>query len=148
MFKNGHTSVTDADSLGHPITATTTQNEERARELILHNRRVTADEIAEQLNISIGSAYSVMHDKFQFHKVYTRWVPKELTDEHKNMRLDTCSHHLARYCKDHNFLQQIITGNETWLHHYQPDTSGRACNGSIHHLLLQRNSRRNHWHAS
>jgi hypothetical protein len=29
MFKNGHTSVTDADSLGCPITATTTQNEER-----------------------------------------------------------------------------------------------------------------------
>jgi hypothetical protein len=79
-FKNGHMSVTDADSLGYPITATTTQNEERARELILHNRRVMIHEIAEQLNISIGSAYSVMHDNLQFHKVCARWVPKELTD--------------------------------------------------------------------
>jgi hypothetical protein len=73
-------SVTDADSLGHPITATTTQNEERARELILHNWRVTVDKIAEQLNINIGSAYSVLYDNFQFHKVCTRWVPKELSD--------------------------------------------------------------------
>jgi hypothetical protein len=57
MFKNGHMNVTDAE----PITATNAQNEERARELILQNRRVTVDKIAE-LNISIGSAYSVVHD--------------------------------------------------------------------------------------
>jgi hypothetical protein len=28
MFKNGHTSATDAECLGCPITATTSQNEE------------------------------------------------------------------------------------------------------------------------
>jgi hypothetical protein len=39
MFKNGHTRVTDAEHSGHPTTATTAQNEERARELILQNRR-------------------------------------------------------------------------------------------------------------
>jgi hypothetical protein len=62
MFKNGRTSVTDAECFGHPTTATTAQNEERARELILRNRRVVVDETTKQLNISIGSAYSVVHD--------------------------------------------------------------------------------------
>jgi hypothetical protein len=62
MFKNGHTSVTDAECLGCPTTATTAQNEERARELILQNRRVMLNKIAEQLNIGIGSAYSVVHE--------------------------------------------------------------------------------------
>jgi hypothetical protein len=61
MFKNGRTSVT--------ATATTTQNEERARGLILQNRRVTVEKTAKQLNFSIGSAYSVVHENFQFHKV-------------------------------------------------------------------------------
>jgi predicted ArsR family transcriptional regulator len=37
-------------------TASSAQNEERVTELILQNRRVTVDEIAEQLNISIESA--------------------------------------------------------------------------------------------
>jgi hypothetical protein len=59
MFKNGCMSVTDADFSGCPTT--TTQNEERARELILQNRGVTVDKIAKQLNISIGSAYYVVH---------------------------------------------------------------------------------------
>jgi hypothetical protein len=35
MFKNGRTSVTDAEHSGHPTTAPTAQNEDRARELIL-----------------------------------------------------------------------------------------------------------------
>jgi hypothetical protein len=35
MFKNGRTSVTDAERSGRPTTATTAQNEESARELIL-----------------------------------------------------------------------------------------------------------------
>jgi hypothetical protein len=90
MLKNGRMSVTDAERLGHPTT------------VILQNRRVTINEIAKQLNISIGSAYSVVHDNLQFHKVCARWVPKELRDEHEHMRLDICSHHL--------------------VHHYQPET--------------------------
>jgi hypothetical protein len=122
MFKSGHTSVTDAECLGHPTTATTAQNEERARELILENRRVTVDKIVKQLNIIIGSACFVVHDNFQFHTVCAKWVPKELTDEHKHMSLDICSFHLTRYCEDDNFLQRIITGDETWVHHYQPGT--------------------------
>jgi hypothetical protein len=77
MFKNGHTSVTDAELLGHPTTST--ENEERARELILQNGRMMVDEIAKQLNISFVSAYSVVYDNLQFHKVCARWVPKELT---------------------------------------------------------------------
>jgi hypothetical protein len=56
MFKIGCMSVTDAEHSGCPTTATTTQNEERARELILQNRRVTVDKIAKLLNICIGSA--------------------------------------------------------------------------------------------
>jgi hypothetical protein len=39
MFKNGRTCVTDAERSGHPTTDTTARNEERARELILQNRR-------------------------------------------------------------------------------------------------------------
>jgi transposase len=95
MFKIGHTGVTHAERSDRPAAATTAQNEERARELIFQNRIVMVDEIAKQLNISIGSAYSVVHDNLQFHKVCARWVPKELTDEHKCMCLEICSRHLA-----------------------------------------------------
>jgi hypothetical protein len=59
--------------------ATTAQNEERAKELIFQKRKVMVDKIAKQLNISIGTAYSMVHYNLQFHKVHARCVPKELT---------------------------------------------------------------------
>jgi hypothetical protein len=112
MFKNG--CMADAECSGCATMATTAQNGERARELILQNRKVTVNEIAKQLNINIGSAYSVVHDNLQFHKVCARWILKELTDEHKRMCLDSCSHHLACYREEgDNFLQWIVTGDET-----------------------------------
>jgi hypothetical protein len=49
------------------------------------------DEIAKQLNISIGSSYPLVYYNLQFHKVCARWVPKELTDERKHIHLDICS---------------------------------------------------------
>jgi hypothetical protein len=49
--------VTDAECLGHPTTATTAENAERATELILQDRRMMVNKNAKQLNISIWSAY-------------------------------------------------------------------------------------------
>jgi hypothetical protein len=93
MSKNGLTSATDAVPSGRPTKTTSAQNGERARELIPLNRRVAMDEIAKQLNISIGSAYSVVHVNLHFHKVCVWLVSKNLMDELKRMRLDICSRH-------------------------------------------------------
>ena len=90
MFENGRTSVTDAERSGRPATATT-MNEERTLELIRENRRITVEELAGRLNVSVGSAYSLIHDSLKFRKVCARWVPKELTEERKRKRLDVCS---------------------------------------------------------
>ena len=53
MFENGRTSVTDAERFGCPVTATTTRNEERTLELTHENRRITVEEVAGRLNVTI-----------------------------------------------------------------------------------------------
>jgi len=54
-------------------------------------------------------------------------VPKELTEERKRKRLDVRSRHLARYREEgDNFLQQIVTGDETWIHHYEPESKRQS----------------------
>ena len=55
MFENGRTSVMDAERSGCPATATTTttSNEERTLELIRENRRITVEEVAGRLNVTI-----------------------------------------------------------------------------------------------
>ena len=123
MLKNDRKSETDAECSGRPATATTTRNEEITLELIRANRRITVEEAAGRLNVSVGSAYTLIHDTLKFSKVCSKWVPKELTEDHKRKRLDVCSRHLARYREEgDNFQQQIVTGDETWIHHYEPES--------------------------
>src|SRR5215469_11595517 len=66
MFKNGRTSVMDAERSGRPSTSTT---DEKLEEATLTDRIVTIEEIALQLGISQGTAYSLVHDILGFHKL-------------------------------------------------------------------------------
>jgi hypothetical protein len=122
MFKNGCMSVTGSERLSRPATATTAQNEEKLGNWFFKTEEWHSMKLQNNWISALGSAYSVVHDNLQVHKVCVRWVPKELTDEHKCMCLDICSQHLPHYSDGDNFLQQIVTGDETWVQHYQPET--------------------------
>ena len=63
----------------------------------MKTEELTVEEFAGRLNVSVGSAYSLIHDSLMFSKVCARWVPKELTEERKRKRLDVCSSHLTHY---------------------------------------------------
>lgn len=126
-FKNGRTSVTHNEGAGRPFTAVSEENIERSREMILVDRRVTVDDVAHRLQISHGSAYEIIHNRLGFHKVCARWVPKQLTQLHKQTRLDICKQHLDRYVNERdNFFDRIITGDETWIHHYEPESKRQS----------------------
>ena len=120
-FKNGRTSVTHEEGVGRPSTATTDNNTECILVMVLLERWLTADEVANCLQISHGSAYEIIHSRLGFYKVCARWVPKQLIMLHKQTHLDICQQNLDRYDKEGDtFLDRIITGDETWVHHYEP----------------------------
>jgi hypothetical protein len=50
-LKNGRTSVTHEEAAGRPSTATTDDNIERVRDMVLLDRRLTIDEVANRLQI-------------------------------------------------------------------------------------------------
>ena len=95
--------------------------------MVLLDRRVTIDEVAHVLQISHGSAYQLMHDKLGFHKVYAKWVTKQLAEVHKQTRVDICQKYLDRFGNERDiFLDRIITGDETWVHHYEPESKRQS----------------------
>ncbi|PNF23181.1 hypothetical protein B7P43_G02737 [Cryptotermes secundus] len=85
-LKNCCTSVMHEEGARQPSTATNEDNIEHARDMVLLDRRVTIDEVANHLQISHGSAYEIIHNRLGFHKVCARWVPKELTVLHKQIK--------------------------------------------------------------
>ena len=56
-----------------------------------------------------------------------RWVPKMLTDDHKMQRLMASRASLRRYRKEGDaFLSRIVTTDETWVFHYEPESKRRS----------------------
>jgi histone-lysine N-methyltransferase SETMAR len=66
-------------------------------------------------------------DALGYAKVCARWVPQSLTDDHKTVWKEVCSDLLSCYEADgESFLLRIITGDETWIHHFEPETKRQS----------------------
>jgi len=97
------------------------------------------------LQISHGSAYEIIHNRLGFHKICTRWISKELTILHKQMRLDICQQNLDHYDKEGDaILDRIITGEKHGSTIMRQSVNARLWNGNIHNCPSGKSSKANH----
>ncbi|KAJ9598528.1 hypothetical protein L9F63_010785, partial [Diploptera punctata] len=90
------------------------QNVRGIEAAILNDRRVQLRALSQKFNISYGAVYDIVHANLKFRKVSARWVPKNLTDDHKGQRMMASLDHLTRYtAQGHDFLEGIVTGDES-----------------------------------
>jgi hypothetical protein len=68
-----------------------------------------------------------MHGELKYHKVCSRWVPKQLTEGHKQKRVEICTQFLHQYeRKGEGVLERIVMGDETWVHHFEPESKQQS----------------------
>ena len=122
-FKEGRTSVVDDQRVGAPCTAVTPNNIAAVDLAIKQNRRISVQELSSNVGVSVGSIDTIVHEHLLYSKVSARWVPKMLTEQHKQARVSACQQLLDRFnAEGETFLERIVTGDETWVHHYTPET--------------------------
>ena len=112
-------SLQDRPRSGRPSSAVNPGNNDKVEKLIRDDRRITIDDIAERVGVSHGSAVNIVNE-LGFAKVCARWVPRQLLDFHKQARFEACSELIECHRSDKTFLSRIVTGDETWVHHYEP----------------------------
>ena len=122
-FLNSVSSLTDSPRPGQAHRVVTPEATAVVEAIVKENRRVTVHEIAAHLDMSDGSAHSIVREVLQFHKVSARWVPRQLTAALEERRVDACQELLKRFeAEDDGFLGRIVTGDETWVHYHEPET--------------------------
>ena len=123
QFKRGDFSTCDAPRPGRPKTVTTPKIIDQIHELILEDRRISAKSIAEQLAISREWFGSIIHEDLDMRKLSTKWVPKCLKADKKRQRCQSSEQLLESFRLDpKDFLSRLVTMDETWLYHYDPET--------------------------
>ena len=126
-FRTGHFEVTDEPRSGRPSSATTEEKADAVHVMILEDRRISANVIAETLGISRERVGHIIHNILDMRKLSAKWVPKCLNADQKRIRVTTSKAILDRFAAGMaDFMARLVTMDETWLHHYDPQTKQQS----------------------
>ena len=73
--------------------------------MIRGNRRLTAREVADEVDISIGSCHEIFTEKLQLHRFSAKFVLRLLTDDQKENCAEISQELLANTNGNKNFLK-------------------------------------------
>jgi len=68
----------------------------------------------------------ILHNNLNVKKVCLKMVPRLLTPEQKEIRLNICADILQNTENDPNFLENIITYDESWVFQYNPESKHQS----------------------
>ena len=126
-FTRKRESLEDVPRTGRPQTATTTDNRELVRSLVLEDRRITYNMIQSTLGISSWAVSKILHEELGLHKLSSRWIPHLLSEYQKQARVDWCKSMLVKFnLGESNRVSQIVTGDETWIYSYEPEKNTQS----------------------
>ena len=113
--------------MGRPVSVLTEKNVATVKTLIEEDARYTVQEIEELNGIHSSSVLKILRERLGLRKICARRVPHLLTDEQKQSRVRLESQVIEKYDKcDPRRLEEVVTGDETWIYHFQPDSKAKA----------------------
>ena len=122
-FKRGRDSLEDDLRPGSSADVISQEMIDRVETLVLNNRRIKIAEPASECGISNGSVYTIIHEHLGMSKISARWVPRNLNMQDHQQRVESSQELLEVYnANPEDFHTRLVTGDETWLHHWDPDT--------------------------
>ncbi|UYV61091.1 hypothetical protein LAZ67_1003367 [Cordylochernes scorpioides] len=98
------------------------QNVQKITDLIKENPRTTLLELEQDTGISKTTIGRIVTKDLKLKKTPAKFIPIFLTNEQKLCRLATCENMLEITRTDPEWKDKIITGDETWVYDYDPET--------------------------
>ena len=90
------------------------------------DRRLSVGVIAEETGLNKNVVHRIQTEHLQMRKIFAKLVPKNLSVEQKANRLEICQNLLGRLEIEQNFLHKVITGDESWVYDYDPETKRQS----------------------
>ena len=125
-FNDGRESIKNDPRVGKPVSVLMEKNVATVKKLTEEDARYTVQEIEELSGIHSSSVLKILRERLGLRKICARWVPHLLTEEQKQSRVRFASQVIEKYDKCNPCrLEEIVTGDETWICHFQPDSKAK-----------------------
>jgi histone-lysine N-methyltransferase SETMAR len=125
-FREGRMDIEDDPRSGCPVTSTTPENIELIESLIEADPHSTYDDLEAESQLSRGIIETIILEHLKMKKLASRWVPHNLTDAQKKLRVEICRENLRKFHSGSWRPYDIVTGDETWIYFRQ--TKRKASN--------------------
>ncbi len=130
QFTKGRTDLHDNERSGRPSEAVNFETVNIVRTLLAKDRRYTISDLHHKIatdypyvTCSRTSIFTILTQELEMRKISARWVPRQLLPKHLDARFLSALEFLRLYKNSGNtFLDQIVTGDETWVHYWTPET--------------------------
>ncbi|UYV75854.1 hypothetical protein LAZ67_13001562, partial [Cordylochernes scorpioides] len=110
-FKNGRESVEDMERSGRPSTSRVEETVAKVKELLDSDRRLSLKMIAYEVSVNKFTVHQIVTQDLMMRKVCAKLVPRVLTAEQKQRRVDVCREMLNELENNPDFLDNGKTVN-------------------------------------
>jgi len=126
-FREGRVSFQDDLRSGRPVTATDDTSVVIVSTLLEEDRRKSCEETAHEANRSTASVFRIVTQTLQMRKVVAKWVPHQLSEEHKTARKRVAEDLLQRYeAESEQFLNRTVAIDEAWIRDFDPQLKSQS----------------------
>jgi hypothetical protein len=140
-FLGGREDVEDDEQPGRPVTMKTDENVDKVRTLVRNDRRLSIRMIAGEFNVDKETVRQIKTENLEMKKVCAKTVPKNLSEDQKLHREGMCQNVLKKVEEDPDFLNSVVTCDETWLLQYDPETKRQSVQWKTTHSLRPKKAR-------
>ena len=116
----------DDQRSGSTSTSRTADNTEQVKQLVRADRRLTVRMIASELSICKETVWRIITEDLGMRKICAKIVPKLLSDDQKEWRVLVCKDILDCLETEPDLLDNVITGDESWIFEYDPETKRQS----------------------
>jgi histone-lysine N-methyltransferase SETMAR len=78
------------------------------------------------VEVGYGTCQRVLTEELGMHRVAAKFVPRILTGDQKQQRINVCTELRQLASDDETFLSRIITADESWVYGYDPETKRQS----------------------
>ena len=126
-YERGKLDVSGSPRSGGPRTVVIDETIDAVRLMIHNDPYVTYQQIEVSLGINSPAICPILYDHLKLRKVCARRVPHLLIIDQKRFHIQFCCESLKRFEQGRSRrVFDIVTGDDSWLHHYDPETKQQS----------------------